>query len=142
MANNMRSRFGGQLLVVAAGATAAFLFGMQASSGDAKDKEESKVERMMQAAHKGKKDVRDAPLEIVQDEVEKDRPDWDLLAANIKPLAALSLEIKDDVNYRSRPGPYVAAVKALTAATEKKDIAGARTAVAGLMKSCAGCHRS
>jgi hypothetical protein len=136
----------GRLMVVAASVSIAVFIGMNASQGDAKDgdakdKEESKVEQMMLAAHKGKKDVRDAPLEIVQDEVKKESPDWDLLAKNTKPLAELGAEIKDNKGYTSRPGPYIAAVKALGDATQKKDVAGARTAVAGLMKSCAGCHK-
>ena len=133
---------GGSQLVVAISLSAAALIAMQASSGDAKPTEESVVEKMMQAAHKGKKNLRDAPLEIVQDEVKKDSPDWALLATNTKPLAELGAAIKDNQSYTSRPGPYIAAVKALSVATEKKDVAGARTAVAGLMRSCAGCHKN
>ena len=141
MFTRISQRFGGAYLVVAITLSVALLIGVQASSGDAKPTEESVVEKMMQAAHKGKKNERDAPLEIVQDEVKKDTPDWDRLVANAKPLAELGAAIKDNRSYTSNPAPYIAAVQALTAAAEKKDVAAARTAVAGLMTSCAGCHK-
>ena len=144
MSEEIKRRFAGQAVVIAVSVAATLLIAVQTSKGDGKDKkdkEESKVEKMMHAAHKGKEDVRDAPLEIVQDEVAKDSPDWALLAKSTKPLAALGAEIKDNVNYTSRPGPYIAAVKALGEATDKKDVDAARLAVAGLMKSCAGCHK-
>ncbi len=119
----------------------AILIGFQVSSVDAKDDKESEVEIMMHAAHKGKKGVRDAPLELLQDEVKKDAPNWKILATNVKPLAKIGAAIKDNRTYTSNPAPYIAAVKALTVAAEKEDVAGARAAVDGLMKSCAGCHR-
>ena len=95
------------------------------------------VKKLMQAAHKGK----DAPLTLIRAEVKKESPDWKLIASKTAPLVKLSGEIKDNVSYTSRPGPYVAGVKALKAATAKEDTAKARLAVDALMKSCAGCHR-
>ena len=107
--------------------------------GDAaKDKEkEDPVQKMMEAAHKGEK----SPLSIVKAQVALDRPDWELLATNTRPLAELAAVIKDNQTYTSRPGPYVAAVKALTTAAAQQDVALARDAVVGLDRSCAGCHR-
>ncbi len=139
-------RFGSTNMVVVGSLLAAMVVAVFATSGeskggDSKEKEESKVEKMMKAAHKGEKDLRDAPLEIVQDEVKKDKPDWDLLAKNTKPLAELAGMIKDKRNYTSDPRPYIAAVKALTVATNAKDVGQARAAVKGLMNSCAKCHK-
>jgi len=140
--NNSKShRFGGTHIVVVGSLLAALVVAVFATSGDSKEKEESKIEKMMKATHKGEKDVRDAPLEIVQDEVKKDNPDWELLAKNTKPLAELAGMIKDKRNYTSDPRPYIAAVKALTAATNAKDVEQARAAVKGLMNSCAKCHK-
>jgi hypothetical protein len=98
---------------------------------------EPDVKKMMQRAHKGKT----SPLAIVQDEVKRDMPNWILLEKNTKPLTELAGAIKDNETYTSRPGPYVAAIKLLSSATEKKDLEQARRAVAALDKSCAGCHR-
>jgi len=135
-------RVGGAHIVVIGSLLAAILVTVLVTTSDSKEKdEESKVEKMMKAAHKGEKDVRDAPLEIVQDEVKKDNPDWDLLAKNTKPLAELGSMIKDKRNYISDPRPYIAAVNALTVATNDKDVQQAREAVKGLMNSCAKCHK-
>lgn len=134
------NRLGGRLAIVAAGVAAVMLLELQVVSGNPKKDDKEKVKKMMQAAHKGEKDVRDAPLEIVQDEVAKDAPNWEVLVANTKPLAELAAAIKDNESYTSRPGPYVDAVKALSAANEKKNVEEARASVGKLMKSCAGCH--
>ena len=134
-------RFGGTQLAILGSLLVAIALLVVSSPGVSKEPEESEVEQKMRAAHKGEKDKRDAPLELIQDEVKRDNPDWALLAKNTKPLAELSLLIKDNVNYTSQPGPYIASVKALAVATEAKDLTKARAAVAGLMKSCAGCHR-
>jgi hypothetical protein len=107
--------------------------------GDAakEKKEEDPVKKMMQAAHKGE----NSPLSIVKAQVALDTPNWELLATNTLPLAELAAAIKDNRTYTSNPGPYVAAVKALAAAAEQQNLAGARQAVVGLNRSCAGCHR-
>lgn len=105
------------------------------------DKEEASVEpnvkKLMQAAHKGKT----SPLAIVTAQAKLDSPDWLLLEKNSQPLAELAAAIKDNQSYTSQPKPYVDAVKLLMAATKEKDVDKARDAVAGLTKSCAGCHR-
>lgn len=136
---NQRSRL--MQFVLLATLSAGIFVGVRASAVDAKDKKEGEVKKMMQLAHKGEKGLRDAPLEIVQDETKKDEPDWALLKKNIQPLAELGAAIKDDVSYTSNPGPYIAAVKALSVAVEKHNGKDARAAVQGLMESCAGCHR-
>ena len=139
--NSGSHRFGGAHTVVVGSLLAAIVVAVFATSGNSEEKEESKIEKMMKATHKGEKDVRDAPLEIVQDEVKKDSPDWALLAKNTKPLVELAGMIKDKRDYKSDPRPYIAAVKALTAATNDKDVEKARAAVSGLMNSCASCHK-
>lgn len=135
------NRLGGRFAIMSAGVAAVMLLGLHATSANPKEEEKAKVKKMMQAAHKGEKDKRDAPLEIVQDEVAKDAPNWEVLVANTRPLAELAAAIKDNETYTSMPGPYVDAVKALSAANEKKSLEEARASVANLMKSCAGCHR-
>ena len=136
-----RHRFGGTHVVVVGSLLAAIVIAAFATKGDGKEDKGSKVEKMMIEAHKGKEGVRDAPLEIVHDEVKKDNPDWTLLAKNTEPLAKLGSMIKDNRTYTSDPGPYIAAVKALQAATKDKDLKQARAAVGGLMNSCARCHK-
>ncbi|MEQ8785701.1 MAG: hypothetical protein RIC55_05360 [Pirellulaceae bacterium] len=124
------------LATMAFGVGMLLLVGMGVSAED-KEAESPSVKKLMQAAHKGEK----SPLSLIKTEVKKEAPDWELILTKSNALAELADAIKDNVNYTSRPGPYVKSVKTLRESAEKQDAAAARVAVSGLMKSCAGCHR-
>lgn len=113
-------------------------------AGKPESKKPPTVKALMHAAHEGVgegPDKRPSPLAVVKAELEKAAPDWKLVAKNTVPLRRLADAIKDkEFGYRAPGSSYAKPVGALVAATRERDLERARTAFAGLSKSCAGCH--
>jgi len=105
-------------------------------------KKKPTVKELMLAAHKAPKGKK-APLQIVQDQLKSERPDWILIATNAKPLAVLANAIKGTsvLNYKGPTKPYVDGVALLQAAVKKHDLTKGRAAMNDLIRSCVNCHK-
>jgi cytochrome c556 len=102
----------------------------------AKKTGKEQVKEMMIKLHKGEK----SPLARTRAEVEKEKPDWDQLAADAKAFGELSeLLKKNREGYRS-PEQYISSAAELAKAAKDKDHKAVSAAVGKLSKSCMACH--
>ena len=109
----------------------------------ADDKDDDKIpsiDKIMQSAH-GEGGLRNkitvALKEKAWDDVQSGAKDW------VKQAVALSKNKPSkgtEASWKKLSGAYEKNVKALAAATEKKDADGAKAALKSLNVSCGGCH--
>ena len=97
-----------------------------------------RIHDQMEKVHEGRK----SPLRQTQSELAKEAPAWDVVDKQLPGLKSMSeaLSKSRHEDIKDLAGGYADAVSALAAASEKRDLGNARTALKQLTNSCADCH--
>lgn len=92
--------------------------------------------KLMSDIHRGEK----AAYTRVKAELQKDEPNWEVVAKESKSFTQMSEGFKKaELNYTS-PAKYIENEKALNKAATDKDKKAANAAFTGLTQSCGACH--
>jgi cytochrome c556 len=115
------------------------------SPSSAEGDKDISIKEIMTKAHKGG----DSLLATLRQELQQDEPDWAEVQKDSKELVKLGTTLGkarpprgEKESWKKQTGMYVATAKALSAAADKKDKAGASAAFKKLQSSCTACHKA
>jgi cytochrome c556 len=112
------------------------------SSGAAAD-DPAKIEKIMEALHKGRK----SPLNTLKAAFKNQSPDWATVQKEAKTYVKYAVDLPkndppkgDKASWKKLATAFATNSKALDAAAEKEDLAAAKAAFRKLGGSCKACH--